>query len=53
MKHGLQSQAVEIFGMSMRTDFQTTFTDNSDMKVVGFDMSKAAAEDVYRYRSNK
>jgi len=48
IKHGLQSQAVEILGMSMRTDFQSTFTDNSDMKVVGFDMSKAAAEDVYK-----
>jgi len=48
VKHGLQSQAVEIFGMSMRTDYQSTFTEGSDMKVVGFDMSKAAADDVYK-----
>lgn len=33
----------------MRTDFPSTFTEGSDMKVVGFDMSKAAAEDVYKY----
>jgi len=46
--HNLQGQAVEIVGMSMRTDFETSFGDKSCIKMVGFDMTKAAAEDVYR-----
>ncbi len=46
-EHGLIDQAVEIIGMSMRTDFPSSFDSGSDMKYVGFDMSKAAANDVY------
>lgn len=46
-EHGLADQAVEIIGMSMRTDFPSSFDSGSDMKYVGFDMSKAAANDVY------
>jgi sterol carrier protein 2 len=46
-KHGLQSQAVEIVGMSMRTDIQSSFDDQSCIKIIGFDMSTAAAKDVY------
>ena len=45
--HGLTDQAVEIIGMSMRTDFPSSFDSGSDMKFVGWDMSKAAAQDVY------
>ncbi len=46
-RHGLVDQAVEILGMSMRTDFPSSFDSGSDMKFVGFDMSSAAARDVY------
>jgi acetyl-CoA acetyltransferase len=45
--HGLEDQAVEIIGMSMHTDFPSSFESNSDMNFVGFDMSKATAKDVY------
>ena len=34
-KHNLQAQAVEIIAMAMRTDFPSTFGDNSPMKLVG------------------
>ena len=40
-EHGLEDQAVEIIGMSMHTDFPSSFESNSDMNFVGFDMSKA------------
>ena len=33
-KHGLESKAVEIVGMEMATDFNSTFTENSAIKVV-------------------
>ncbi len=46
-KHGLQDQAVEIAGMAMATDFQSTFDDKSCIKLVGFDMTKKAAEQAY------
>jgi acetyl-CoA acetyltransferase len=46
-EHGLEDQAVEIIGMSMHTDFPSSFESNSDMSFVGFDMSKATATDVY------
>jgi acetyl-CoA acetyltransferase len=43
-EHGLWDQAVEIAGQSMATDMSSTFDDNSCIKIVGYDMSKAAAE---------
>ena len=43
IKHGLQGQAVEIVGMSMKTDFPSTFDEASSMTQVGVDMTKAAA----------
>jgi sterol carrier protein 2 len=46
-KHNLQSQAVEIVGMTMVTDFESSFKD-SCIKNVGGDMSKAAAQAVYK-----
>jgi len=46
-KHGLQAKAVEILGMAMTTDFSSTFDDRSSMKLVGYDMTKAAAKRVY------
>jgi sterol carrier protein 2 len=46
-KHKLEHQAVEILAMTMKTDTESTFNDKSCMKVVGFDMSKAAADEIY------
>ncbi|XP_071054619.1 sterol carrier protein 2-like isoform X2 [Onthophagus taurus] len=46
-KHGLEAQAVEIVAMEMATDLETTLTDNSLMKIVGYDMTKTAAEKAY------
>ncbi|MCA9641986.1 MAG: lipid-transfer protein [Polyangiaceae bacterium] len=45
--HNLQNKAVEILGMAMATDLKSTFGDNSLMKLVGYDMSKTAAQKVY------
>ncbi|XP_064101619.1 sterol carrier protein 2-like [Macrobrachium nipponense] len=45
--HGLQNQAVEIVGMEMATDTPSTFGD-SPMKIVGYDMTKNAAERLFR-----
>jgi acetyl-CoA acetyltransferase len=46
-KHGLQAQAVEIAGMAMATDTASSFNEKSDIKLVGFDMSQAAARKAY------
>jgi sterol carrier protein 2 len=46
-KHGLQKQAVEIAGMAMTTDFSSTFDAKSCIKLIGQDMTRAAAEKVY------
>jgi len=45
--HNLQDRAVEIIGMAMATDFDTSFKD-SCIKMVGVDMSRAAAQKVYK-----
>lgn len=45
-KHG-HSRPVYIAAQEMRTDFPSTFTENSMIKVVGYDMTKAAADAVY------
>jgi len=45
-KHGLASQAVEIVGQSMTTDFASTF-DGSARNVIGYDMNVQAAQQVY------
>jgi len=50
-KHGLEGQAVEIIGQSMRTDFESVDRGNeprSCMNAVGAEMAKEAADDVYR-----
>jgi sterol carrier protein 2 len=44
-KRGLQSQAVEILGMAMATDFPSTF--ESMAGLCGYDLSKAASRKVY------
>ncbi|MEU6559839.1 lipid-transfer protein [Nocardia nova] len=45
-KHSLKSDVV-IAAQAMTTDFTSTFADNSMMKIVGNDMAKAAAQQVY------
>jgi acetyl-CoA acetyltransferase len=45
-KHGA-SRPVYIAAQSMKTDFASTFEPHSMIKMVGYDMSKAAAADVY------
>ncbi|MGB9382141.1 lipid-transfer protein [Candidatus Binatus sp.] len=47
-KHGLESKAVEILGMAMATDFASTFSERSCIKMVGSDLSKSAAHKVYQ-----
>jgi sterol carrier protein 2 len=46
-KHGLQAKAVEIAGMAMTTDFESTFSENSAIKLIGYDMTRTAAQKVY------
>ncbi|MBM4335812.1 MAG: lipid-transfer protein [Deltaproteobacteria bacterium] len=46
-KHELESKAVEILGMAMATDMPSTFDEKSMIKLVGFDLTKKAAEKVY------
>jgi acetyl-CoA acetyltransferase len=46
-KHGLQAKAVEILGQAMATDFESTFSEKSCIKMVGADLTKAAAKKVY------
>jgi acetyl-CoA acetyltransferase len=46
-KHGLEAQAVEILGQHMSTDFSSTFDEKSMIKMVGSDVTKAAAQTVY------
>ena len=46
-KHGLQAKAVEILGQAMTTDFESTFSEKSCIKMVGADLSRAAAQKVY------
>jgi acetyl-CoA acyltransferase len=43
-EHGLWDQAVEIAGQALVTDMPSTFEDGSSIKVVGWDMSRKAAE---------
>uniref|UniRef100_V9KAN4 Sterol carrier protein 2 n=1 Tax=Callorhinchus milii TaxID=7868 RepID=V9KAN4_CALMI len=42
-RHGLEGKAVEILAQEMVTDMSSTFEDKSCIKVVGYDMTKAAA----------
>jgi len=45
--HKLENQAVEILGIEMATDLSSTFDEQNPMKMVGFDMSKNAAEKLF------
>jgi sterol carrier protein 2 len=46
-EHGLQGQAVEILGQAMTTDYESSF-EKSAIKLVGYDMTRKAAEKVYQ-----
>jgi acetyl-CoA acetyltransferase len=46
-EHGLWDQAIEIAGQSMVTDMTSTFDEGSCIKIVGYDMSKEAAQRAY------
>ncbi len=45
-KHGVD-QPIKIVAQSMTTDFENTFAEHSMIKLIGYDMSKAAAVRVY------
>jgi len=45
-KHGLEEKAIEIAGMAMTTDFDSSYQ-GSMIKMVGQDMTRAAAQKVY------
>ncbi|XP_047992452.1 sterol carrier protein 2 [Leguminivora glycinivorella] len=47
IRHGLQNKAVEIIGMEMATDTEAVFTENSLMKIAGYDMTGLAAKRLY------
>jgi acetyl-CoA acetyltransferase len=47
-EHGLWDQAIEIAGQAMVTDMTSTFDEDADcIKIVGYDMSKKAADLAY------
>jgi sterol carrier protein 2 len=46
-KHGLEDKAVEIIGMAMTTDYASTFDEKSSIKLIGYDMTRKAAQKVY------
>ena len=46
-QHKLENKAVEIAGMSMVTDLGSSFDERSCLKIVGWDMSRKAAQTAY------
>jgi acetyl-CoA acyltransferase len=46
-QHGLWDRAVEVAGQAMVTDLGSTFDSHSSIRVVGYDMSRTAAERAY------
>jgi acetyl-CoA acyltransferase len=46
-QHGLWDRAVELAGQAMCTDLRSTFEAGSSIRVVGYDMSRTAAEQAY------
>ena len=49
-KHGIDS-SIRILAQSMTTDYESTFADGDMMQLVGYDMSKEAAKNVYHQAS--
>lgn len=52
-RHGLERRAVEILGMEMSTDLPSTLVERSHMKIIGYDMTKNAADKLYRKTGKK
>ncbi|CRK94412.1 CLUMA_CG007919, isoform A [Clunio marinus] len=52
-RHGLEAQAVEIVGMEMSTDFATTFSSKSSIKLVGYDMTRDATRKMFEKTNYK
>jgi len=46
-EHGLWDRAIEIVGQAMVTDMSSTFDEKSCIKIVGYDMSREAANRAY------
>jgi sterol carrier protein 2 len=46
-KHGLAGKAIEIAGMAMTTDLPSSFQEKSSIKLVGYDMTRKAAQRAY------
>ena len=46
-QHDLWDRAIELAGQAMTTDMRSSFEDRSSIKVVGYDMSRTAAERAY------
>jgi sterol carrier protein 2 len=47
-RHGLEAKAVEILGMALTTDLPSTFEERSCIKLIGYDMTRKAADRVYQ-----
>ena len=47
-QHGLEDQAVEILDIRLLTDYKSTFDEKSSIKLIGFDMAKECAQQVYK-----
>ena len=48
LSNNLQDQAVEIIGISLHTDFSSTFSKDSLINLAGYEVSRQAAEEVYK-----
>ncbi|XP_063980026.1 sterol carrier protein 2 [Diachasmimorpha longicaudata] len=46
-RHNLYGQAVEILAMEMTTDTASTFAERSSIKLIGYDMTKNAADKLF------
>lgn len=46
-KHGLENQAIEIISQALVTDQTMTFNSHSAMELIGYGMSKTAADAVF------
>ncbi|RZF42070.1 hypothetical protein LSTR_LSTR006663 [Laodelphax striatellus] len=51
--NNLQDRAVEILGIEMSTDLPSTFNERSCIKIVGYDMTKNAADKLYKKTNTK
>jgi len=46
-RHRLEGKAIEIAGMAMTTDYASSFEERSSIKLVGYDMTRTAAQKAY------